>query len=184
MPLGFHDPIRHSEDLQHVLVAPAGRVEAIITGPRQRPDASLRTRCVDTGPDGDPNPAMVIADLDLNAPPAAPKAKHSPLPTGIASHPISETKLREVENDSPGFVVKFTEDKQGFYINGKKYGPNGSADECRLYREVRTLDGIERNCRDSSLPQLHQVHFLVYANNGRRSEDAIWMDTVNVPSPR
>jgi suppressor of ftsI len=64
MPLAFHDPDRRQEDVQHILLAPAGRVEAIVEGPKHVVNASLRSRCVDTGPDGDPNPAMVIADLD------------------------------------------------------------------------------------------------------------------------
>lgn len=63
MPLSFHDPKRRVELRDHVLVPPAGRVEAIVTGPKPGIQASLRTRCFDTGADGDPNPAMVLADL-------------------------------------------------------------------------------------------------------------------------
>jgi FtsP/CotA-like multicopper oxidase with cupredoxin domain len=33
MPFAFHDPSIHSRTLSHVLLAPAGRVEAIVTGP-------------------------------------------------------------------------------------------------------------------------------------------------------
>ncbi len=124
---------------------------------------------------------MVIADLDLNAPPAAPKAKHSPLPSGIASRPISEIQLRGVENERPGFVVKFTEDKQGFYINGKKYGPNDPP--MTVVSIGRYVRWTVLNETDEIHPfHIHQVHFLVYANNGQRSDDTIWMDTVNVPS--
>jgi FtsP/CotA-like multicopper oxidase with cupredoxin domain len=64
MPLAYHDPRRRTEEFQHILLAPAGRVEAIVTGPKVAPKASLRSLCVDTGSDGDPNPAMVLADLD------------------------------------------------------------------------------------------------------------------------
>ena len=64
MPLTYHDPSRRTQTLQHVLLAPGGRVEAIVTGPKAGVHASLRTRCVNTGTDGDPNPAMVVADLD------------------------------------------------------------------------------------------------------------------------
>src|SRR5271156_1756070 len=63
MPLSFHDPKRHVELRDHVLVPPAGRVEAIVTGPKAGTPASLRALCFDTGPDGDPNPAMVLADM-------------------------------------------------------------------------------------------------------------------------
>ena len=63
MPLSFHDPKRRIELRDHILVPPAGRVEAIVTGPKAEAQASLRTLCFNTGPDGDPNPAMVLADL-------------------------------------------------------------------------------------------------------------------------
>ncbi|MGA9565303.1 MAG: multicopper oxidase domain-containing protein, partial [Candidatus Korobacteraceae bacterium] len=57
MPLAFHDPAHPTKLASHILVPPAGRVEAIVTGPRPGIRASLRTRCFDTGPDGDLNPA-------------------------------------------------------------------------------------------------------------------------------
>ena len=63
MPLSFHDPKHRVEFRDHILVPPAGRVEAIVTGPKAGAQASLRTLCFDTGPDGDPNPAMVLADI-------------------------------------------------------------------------------------------------------------------------
>jgi FtsP/CotA-like multicopper oxidase with cupredoxin domain len=63
MPLSYHDKHRGKENLDHVPVAPGGRVEAIVTGPPSGAPATLSTRCVDTGPDGDANPAMVIADV-------------------------------------------------------------------------------------------------------------------------
>jgi suppressor of ftsI len=72
MPISFHDPKRRVELADHLLVPPAGRVEAIVTGPKPGVHASLRTRCFDTGPDGDPNPAMVLADMVGSAHPAAP----------------------------------------------------------------------------------------------------------------
>jgi len=63
MPIAFHDPKHRTELADHILVPPAGRVEAIVTGPKPGAQASLRALCFDTGPDGDPNPAMVVADL-------------------------------------------------------------------------------------------------------------------------
>src|SRR5205807_3867137 len=63
MPLAYHDPSIHKRSMSHVLVPPAGRVEAIVTGPPADLHAALRSRCFDTGPDGDSNPAMVLADI-------------------------------------------------------------------------------------------------------------------------
>src|ERR1700751_1079511 len=63
MPLTYHDPSRRTETLQHVLLAPGGRAEVIVEGPKPCSTTSLRSLCVNTGADGDPNPAMVLADL-------------------------------------------------------------------------------------------------------------------------
>jgi len=37
MPLAFHDPERGPENVEHILLPPAGRVEAIVTGPQAVP---------------------------------------------------------------------------------------------------------------------------------------------------
>src|SRR5437660_12094467 len=63
MPLAYHDPSIRKRSISHVLVPPAGRVEAIVTGPPADSHAALRSRCFDSGPDGDSNPAMVLADI-------------------------------------------------------------------------------------------------------------------------
>jgi suppressor of ftsI len=61
--------------VEHALVPPAGRLEAVVTGPAASLHSTLRTRCVNTGPTGDPNPAMVLADVRLgsSAPPVKQK---------------------------------------------------------------------------------------------------------------
>ena len=63
MPLAYRDPKYPTRATDHLLVSPAGRVEAIITGPPSGTRATLRTLCVATGSAGDPNPEMVLADL-------------------------------------------------------------------------------------------------------------------------
>jgi suppressor of ftsI len=118
MPLSYHDPQRSTRTVDHVLLPPAGRVEAIIVGPPSGTAATLSTRCVDTGPDGDANPAMVIADV------GAP-GDHSPIRTVVVStvlpahDKVGKRLVRALEASKPDFTVIFTEDKSGFYINGK-----------------------------------------------------------------
>jgi len=63
MPIALHDPKHRTRSAEHVLLPPAGRLEAIVTGPSVGTARLLISRCVDTGPDGDPNPAMVLADI-------------------------------------------------------------------------------------------------------------------------
>jgi len=123
MPLAYHDRSIRKRSMSHVLVPPAGRVEAIVTGPPGDSHAALlRTRCFDTGSDGDSNPAMILADI-VSAKPSSPKARPA-----LGGSPVYVTfppeTLKRVEASEPQFVVNFTEDKQGFYINGQKFEMN------------------------------------------------------------
>src|SRR5256885_6489704 len=63
MPLAYHEPNNPTRTTNHLLLAPAGRLEAIVTGPEPGTHSALRTLCVDKGPDGDPNPEMVLPDM-------------------------------------------------------------------------------------------------------------------------
>src|ERR1700688_1647035 len=63
MPLAYHDPKDPTRTATDLLLAPAGRLEAIVTGPSPGIHGTLRSLCVNTGPNGDPNPGMVLADL-------------------------------------------------------------------------------------------------------------------------
>lgn len=45
MPFAFHEPNIRSRGLSHVLLAPGGRMEAIVTGPPAGRQATLHTRC-------------------------------------------------------------------------------------------------------------------------------------------
>jgi suppressor of ftsI len=180
MPLGFHDPKHRTEFTDHILVPPAGRVEAIVTGPKLGAQASLRTLCFDSGPDGDPNPAMVLADMvDLTQPASrtAPAPRDARLPI---YRPLSPKLLASIENRAPDFAVSFTEDKKGFYINGKKYGPMDApitSVAIGTYRHWKVVN----NTREVHPFHIHQVHFLAYAQNGQHLAHPVWLDTVNVP---
>jgi suppressor of ftsI len=180
MPLSFHDPKRRLEMARHILVPPAGRVEAIVTGPGAGARASLRTRCFDTGPDGDPNPAMVLADLVDVTEPNHEISNASPRSPAALYKPVPSTTITRIENSPSDFVVTFTEDKKGFYINGKKYGPSdppmtsvsiGGFHHWRVVNDTHEVHPFH----------IHQVHFLAYAENGRHLSQPEWLDTVNVP---
>jgi len=71
---------------------------------------------------------------------------------------FSPTDLKRVEASEPQFVVNFTEDKQGFYINGQKFEMNAGP--------MLTVDiGSLQHWRVMTQPKkcirfhIHQVHF-------------------------
>jgi suppressor of ftsI len=178
MPFAYHNPSVRKRSMSHVLLPPAGRVEAIVTGPPSDSHAALRSRCFDSGPDGDSNPAMVLADI-VSVQPPSPQAR--PALGGAPVHAIFSPKvLKRVETSEPQFVVNFTEDKQSFYINGQKFEMNAGP--------MLTVDvGSLRRWRVVNLSKevhpfhIHQVHFLVYAAGEKPVKDPVWLDTVNVP---
>jgi suppressor of ftsI len=177
MPLAYHDPKIRKRSMSHVLLPPAGRVEAIVTGPATDLHAALRSRCFDTGPDGDSNPAMVLADI-VSAPPANLQPR-PPLGGAPVYATFSPTVLKPVEASKPQFVVDFTEDKQGFYINGQKFEMNSGP---MLTVDVGSLQHwrVTNSTKEVHPFHIHQVHFLVYAVDGKPVKDPVWLDTVNV----
>lgn len=179
MPLSYHNRHRATRKVDHVLVPPAGRVEMIVTGPSSGSRATLSTRCVDTGADGDPNPAMVIADVGPAH--ADSPIRNLPSTTGPAVYQeLSSQEIQKLELSRPDFTVTFTEDKSGFYINGGKFSMD---DQPMLRVQVGSMQHwrIVNSTREIHPFHIHQIHFLAYAQNGVRSDAPEWLDTVNVP---
>jgi suppressor of ftsI len=182
MPLAYRDPKHPTRVTDHLLVAPAGRLEAIVTGPPPGAHTSLRTLCVDTGPVGDPNPAMVLADIvlagsDQSNRDSPPRRAHAVNDRPAVYKPVD---VEPLEKTAPDFIVTFTEDKNGFYINGRKFAADaspmtsarvGTYQHWRIVNETAELHPFH----------IHQVHFLAYAQNGVPLADPAWLDTVNVP---
>jgi len=176
MPIALHDPDHRTRIVDHVLLPPAGRLEAIVTGPAAGTARRLISRCVDTGPDGDPNPAMVLADIvpwpRESSPAKAAKSSLKP--------EFQTLDLTEEEKAPPRFTVTFAEDKKGFYINGKKFTPD---DDPMVRAKVGSFQHWRIvNATDELHPMhIHQVHFLAYAENDKPIANPVWLDTVNVP---
>jgi len=176
-PIAYHDPSHPSRFVDHVLIPPAGRVEAIVTAPERESRSVFRTRCVDTGPDGDPNPGMVLADIasaKTVAPPPAPAAIVSrPSPTPVL------VDVKPIERNPPAFTAVFSEDKSGFYINGLKFAPDAAP---MVRAKVGTYQHwrIVNDSREIHPMHIHQVHFLAFRENDHAVADPRWLDTVNV----
>jgi FtsP/CotA-like multicopper oxidase with cupredoxin domain len=187
MPLAYHEPKSPTRTTNHLLVAPAGRLEAIVTGPPPGMHSALRTLCVNTGPNGDPNPEMVLADLvqagsgQSNTNAVRERAHADGRPT--LHKPIEVESLKKVEplkKVAPSFTAIFTEDKNAFYINGRKFAMDESpmtSVRVGTYQHWRIVN------RTAELHpfHIHQAHFLAYAENGVPLPHPAWLDTVNVP---
>ena len=176
MPIALHDSNHRTRSADHVLLPPAGRLEAIVTGPAADTPRRLVSRCVDTGPDGDPNPAMVLADI---VPQPAAKLR-SRVSESSRKPDLKILDLAAEERVPPRFIVTFTEDKKGFYINGDKFAPDAAP---MVRAKIGTLQHwrIVNATGELHPMHIHQVHFLAYAETDRPIAEPVWLDTVNVP---
>ena len=88
--------------------------------------------------------------------------------------------IKLLQKTAPDFIVDFTEDKNGFYIKGRKFSADASpmtSARVGTYQHWRIV-----NQTDELHPfHIHQVHFLAYAQNGVLLQHPAWLDTVNIP---
>lgn len=174
-PLAYMNPSRPIVTMSHVFLPPAGRVEAIVTGPSTAHHSVLRTLCVNTGPAGDINQAGILADILPQRVPAGETVPVSTQPP-VYKHP----DVAPLENTRPQFVATFTEGHHRFYINGKVFEMDAKP---MVTERVGTLVHwrVVNKTKEMHPFHIHQVHFLTYAINGRRVAHPVWLDTMNVP---
>jgi len=123
---------------------------------------------------------MVIADLVSSSHTESP-VRGIPKSGGLAVYKeVSDQAMKGLKASEPDFIVAFTEDKNGFYINGKKFAVDADP---MLRVRVGSMQHrrVINNTQELHPFHIHQVHFLAYAENGSRSESPEWLDTVNVP---
>jgi suppressor of ftsI len=180
MPLAYHEPKSPTLAANHFLLSPAGRLEAIVTGPSAGMHSVLRTLCVDTGPTGAANPGMVLADLMESG---SDRSSPTPVQSHATDNRPPSYKLIDVEplKKTPvDFTVTFTEDKNGFYINRQKFAldaPPMTTVRVGTYQHWR----IVNDSAELHPFHIHQVHFLAYEQNDAPLPNPAWLDTVNVP---
>ena len=101
--------------------------------------------------------------------------------TGLRAHDkVGKTLIRELETGEPDFTVTFTEDKNGFYINGRKFAMQ---DDPLVRARVGGMQHwrVVNATREVHPFHIHQVHFLAYSENTKQLDSPEWLDTVNVP---
>src|SRR5260370_2289946 len=94
---------------------------------------------------------------------------------------IKTLGLAAEEKVPPRFIVTFTEDKKGFYINGEKFTPD-AAPMVRV--KIGTLQHwrIVNATGELHPMHIHQVHFLPYAENDKPIANPLWLHPLTVPS--
>ena len=161
------------QDVSDIVIPPAGRADVIVTGPKS--GAALRTTCFDTGPAGDPNPPQVLAVVQNGTPaglPAVPGPGATPRAHGTYDLPIGSAVAQHR-------TVAFSEDDNGFYLNGAAYDPTGPPMFTAASGTVEewTLTNSSSEVHDF---HIHQVHFIVEDVDGV-AQPKRWTDSYTLP---
>ena len=178
VPVGSQDGARQGKMLMqyHILIPPAGRAEFIVTGPSDKiKDATFLTRNVDTGPDGDIDPERPLATIIATSTP--PRLPIVPWPSerpdlqrfeGIhGARPTAERKLyfSEVISD-PSNPASPTD----FFITVEDATPTlfDAANPPAITTTQGSIEDwtIENRTGENHEFHMHQIHFLLLAENG------------------
>ncbi len=162
-----------------VIIPSAGRAEFVVTGPASG-RAKFRTLCYDSGPNGDPDPAIWLGDL------VAPKHRQnggdfSKRPLTVGASLPQNVYTTNLPPPSARRLVVFSENKYPrFFINGKYFSMRSPP---MFVVHVGTMEewhvvNVSEEIHDF---HIHQLHFLVERINGVKVAHPYWADSVIVP---
>ncbi len=156
---------------------PAGRVEVLVTGPKN--PAALVSKCFDSGPGGDPSPEAVLGVLadDGGASSAATATARV-----RAAGALRRSRFYRSALPAPAVqrTIHFSEDDNGFYLDGKAYDPAGPPS---IVAQSGTVEEwtLENDSEEIHAFHIHQVHFVVESVNGVAQANPHWVDTFDIP---
>jgi FtsP/CotA-like multicopper oxidase with cupredoxin domain len=194
VPTGSQDGTSVGKTLvmRHFLLAPAARVEFVLTGPAASvQQATLLTLNIDTGPGGDNDPERPLATLlaSVNAPEPAlsipPVSAPPPLAmrfAGLANAvPVTQRKLyfSEVLSDptNPASPTNFYITVDG--ATPTLFDPNNPPAIITTQGSVEDWT-IENHALENHEFHIHQIHFLVLEQNGKPVQGQ-YRDMIDVP---
>src|ERR1700691_3164066 len=194
VPTGSQDGTSRGKSIMatDIPLAPAARAEFIVTGPAASvQSAILATLNVDTGPDGDNDPARPIAAIkardSVSEPPlSVPDISGPPHTQRFAgldrAQPTAERRLyfSEVLSDpnDPNSPTNFyiTVDGQTPTL----YSPDNPPAIVTTQGSVEDWT-IENRAMENHEFHIHQIHFLVLEQNGVGVNNGQYLDTIQVP---
>src|SRR5262249_30780334 len=189
VPTGSQDGTRVGKivNVNHILIPPAGRAEFIMTGPSlQVKNATLLTQSVDTGPDGDNDPARPIATLKASV-----NAPEPPLqvPSGRVRAARQRFEGLRTAAVTTQRKLYFSEDNPNgqFFITVE--GATPTLFDPNLPPAIITTQGsvedwtIENRAQENHEFHMHQIHFLLLAVNGKPvpPNQQQFLDMVDLP---
>jgi FtsP/CotA-like multicopper oxidase with cupredoxin domain len=178
VPIGTYPGAPPMLTVSDWVVPPAGRVEFLVTG-GSAPQA-LMSKCVQTGPAGDTNPEIALGVLtdDTNWPAAATQSVSRV--RALASVRRAQYYASALPAPAQQRTITFSEDANGFYIDGQAYDPNAAPLIVAQSGTVEqwTLVNVSQEVHSF---HIHQTHFIVNSVNGQAPpQPAHWVDTYDL----
>jgi FtsP/CotA-like multicopper oxidase with cupredoxin domain len=194
VPTGSQDGTARGKSIvfQHILIPPAGRAEFIVTAPSAHVAyAALRTRNVDTGPDGDNDPARPLVARETSA---SARAAGVVMPLVSAHPPVARFAGLSECKPSAHRKLYFSEvlsnpadpnNPTNFFITvdgqtPRLFDPNNTPAIVTKQGAVEDWT-IENRALENHEFHIHQIHFLPLARNGAAVPDTQFLDTVQIP---
>jgi FtsP/CotA-like multicopper oxidase with cupredoxin domain len=183
----------------HLGLPPGGRVEFIVQAPAENVKASLVTRSVNTGADGENDPTRRIASIVLGNVNSAEELSRLPKAELVAA------KAKEAVTEMPEWLGDVTPVRtRKIYFSEKASDPNDPNSPTTFFITVdgqtpklfdpmhdgpalETQQGdvedwiIENRSRELHAFHIHQVHFLLLQFFGIDVNEPFLRDTINVP---
>jgi len=158
--------VTRARTIGHALLPPGARAEIVVTGP-EHPQLLL-SRCYDAGRAGEPNPGVIFGELVDDRGLGAATRVAPPFGLRLTHTEPAEPSVRR--------TVRFTEDRRGFSLNGRRFVPGAAP--MFVARAGTTEEWTLVNDTDEvHVFHVHQVHFLVEASSE-------WHDVIDVPPHR
>jgi suppressor of ftsI len=161
-----------------IIIPPASRAEFVVTGPKSG-RAKFQTLCYNTGPNGDPDPYIWLADLVAPKKPAGgdfsnrPLSVGEPLPQNVYTTALPPPAAKRL-------LVFSENNKPQFFINGKSFNMDsppmfvvhtGTVEEWHVVNVTQEVHDFH----------IHQLHFLIESINGVKVTHPHWADTFLIP---
>lgn len=164
--------------MDHIVLPPGGRAEFLVTG--QQEQSVLRSRCYDSGPAGDLDPAVILARLQ----PSDYEGAKSPMDAPISEAAAQQRDPIALTEPAQRRTILFSEDTNGYHINHRRFDMQ-SMDPMVTVRSGTVEEWTVENDTDEVHSfHIHQVHFVVERLNGLSQTPRYWRDTVLIPPQR
>lgn len=168
------NPVKEPWTASELEIAPGKRFDVVVRAPKSG-STVLQTVEMNTGPAGDTYPTVDLMTINLSGP------KQPAIPIPDEFRPDGVKYWKDLLTVEPAMKRTFvlTEDKNGFYINGKEWAPHaiaatplkGTVEEWTFINETKEAHPIH----------IHVNDMQVISINGE-IQDTDWVDTQKVPS--